>query len=318
MSFALLSSCPYPPDDFGPARKRGGSATARPDYLVQPRIRPSAAKIHQMHKGSIGLMFGLDKHQIATGFKSHPTKNHMQLNVQKMREIQLKAKEAQNTEHENTAKPIKPATARYHNVQSKVKETLLQESNSSVPRNTNYLKAHSRPASAPVLKKSASEGNFTLNLGLDDEQKTDFVKANAKCVSMLTKTAPKSYLDMVAQREKEAERENLIQQRKGKLPKYINDRKVQRQKEYELEIAKQPDPEMPPGHRKMPEAERLKNLNEFQNTRKELLAELQRLPIAIRSQKAMTRKEELESKISSVEEAIMIFSRPKVFVKIDQ
>ena len=316
MSIALLSSCPYPPDDFEASNKRG-SVTARPDYLVQPRIRPSAAKIHQMHKGSIGLMFGLDKHQIATGFKSHQSKNHMQLNVQKMREIQNRAKEAQKTERDNIPMPVKPATARYPNVQSKVKEA-LQEHNSSAPKNANYLKAHSRPASAPVIKKSASEGHLSLNLGLDETDKPNFVKANAKHVSNLTKTAPKSYLDMVAQREKDAERENLIQQRKGKVPKYLNERKIQRQKEFEMEIAKQPDPDMPPGHRKMPEAERVKNLNEFQNTRKELLAELQRLPIAIRSQKAMARKEEIESKLASAEEAIMIFSRPKVFVKIDQ
>merc|ERR1712178_19546 len=112
---------------------------------------------------------------------------------------------------------------------------------------------------------------------------------------------------------KDAEREQAIQQRKGKVPKYLVNRKEQWRKDYEMEIANQPDPEMPPGHRKMSEAERQKTLRELETSRKEFLGELQRLPIAIRSQKAAQRKEEIESKLASIEEAILIFSRPKVF-----
>ena len=313
MASGVLSSCPYPPDNYVEQHRRG-TLSARPDYYVQPKIRPSAAKIHQMHKGSVGLMFGLDKHQIATGYKSHSNKNHMALNVHKMREIQKKNKEVHTTrEITQTFGPVRPMTSnvKYSSVQSKVKQNL--ETTNEAPKNSNFLKAHSRPASAP-LKKTASESDLSINL----QEKPNFVQMNTQCIATLNKTNPKSYQEMMSKREEAERKENAIQQRRGKVPKYIADRKQQWQKEFELEIASQPDPEMPPGHRKMSEAERQKTLRELEDSRKELLAELQKLPIAIRSQKATQRKQEIESKLASAEEAILIFARPKVFVKIDQ
>ncbi len=315
----LLSSCPYPPDDYAQQHKRG-SVSARPDYYVQPKIRPSAAKIHEMHKGSIGLMFGLDKHQIATGFKQQNNKNHMALNVQKMREIQRRSRELATARDETVEttgpQPMRPMTVnpKYEKVQSKVKLNL--EATPDAPRNSNFLKGHTRPASAPVMKKSVSESD--LKLTLNSKPGPDFVKMNTQHISSLNKSAPKSHQELLSKREKDAEKEQNIQQRKGKVPKYLVDRKQQWQKEHELELANQPDPEMPPGHRKMSEKERLRTLSDLENSRKELLNELQKLPIAIRSQKAAQRKEQIESKLASIEEAILIFARPKVFVKIDQ
>ncbi|XP_063726623.1 enkurin domain-containing protein 1-like [Symsagittifera roscoffensis] len=312
---SLLSSCPYPPDDYH-ERVGHGSKTLRPDYYVQPKIRGAGAKIHQMHKGSVGLMFGLDKHQIATGFKSHTNKNHMAMNVNKMRELQKKNKEAstQREQSQSYREPIRPMTTnpKYGSIQSKVKQN-LESSVAPEKKNINFLRGHSRPASAPV-KKAASESDLSLDL----QERPNFVQMNAQHLSSLNKTNPKSYQALVSKREKEEQREQSIQQRKGKVPKYLAERKQQWQKEHEMELACQPDPEMPPGHRKMSEAERQKTLRELQESRKELLAELQRLPIAIRSQKAIQRKQEIESKLASAEEAIQIFARPKVFVKIDQ
>jgi len=316
MANAALSSCPYPPDDYLEQHVGTRTLNSRPDYYVQPKIRPSAAKIHQMHKGSIGLMFGLDKHQIATGYKSHSNKNHMALNVQKMREVQRKTKEMNTSREPIQTGPIRPVTAanaKYSNVQSKVKQKLEDTNNDEPLKNSNFLKARSRPATAPV-KKAASESDLAINL----QEKPNFVQMNTQCISTLNKSNPKSYQEMMSKREAAEKKEQNIQQRRGKVPKYLADRKQQWQKEVELEMACQPDPEMPPGHRKMSEAERQRTLTELETSKKELLAELQKLPIAIRSQKVAQRKQEIESKLASAEEAILIFKRPKVFVKIDQ
>ncbi len=50
---------------------------------------------------------------------------------------------------------------------------------------------------------------------------------------------------------------------------------------------------------------------------KELTNELRKLPLHTETLRAKTKRKEVEGKIAEVEEAIKIFSRSKVFVKID-
>lgn len=51
---------------------------------------------------------------------------------------------------------------------------------------------------------------------------------------------------------------------------------------------------------------------------KELQSKLSSLPIRSDTLRVRNAKEQLETKLAEVEEAIKIFSRPKVFVKIDE
>jgi len=51
--------------------------------------------------------------------------------------------------------------------------------------------------------------------------------------------------------------------------------------------------------------------------RKALLDELSSMPIRNDTLRIRTKREELEQKLNKVEDAIKIFSRPKVFVKLD-
>ena len=49
----------------------------------------------------------------------------------------------------------------------------------------------------------------------------------------------------------------------------------------------------------------------------ELIAQLNALPVRVDTLRVKTRKAELERKLAEIEDAIKIFSRPKVFVKVD-
>ena len=49
----------------------------------------------------------------------------------------------------------------------------------------------------------------------------------------------------------------------------------------------------------------------------QLLQQLQCMPVRTDTLRIRTRKEDMEKKLSEVAEAIKIFSRPKVFVKIN-
>lgn len=49
----------------------------------------------------------------------------------------------------------------------------------------------------------------------------------------------------------------------------------------------------------------------------ELVTQLNALPVRVDTLRVKTKKSELEKKLVEIEDAIKIFSRPKVFVKLD-
>lgn len=117
-------------------------------------------------------------------------------------------------------------------------------------------------------------------------------------------------------------------------------------KEEEARQRSQPDPSMPPGHTLMPESQRLETLNNLLQSeclgkggwkgargramhpcstqspcplvgQSQLLRELVLLPAGADSLRAQGHRAELDRKLVQIEEAVKIFSRPKVFVKMD-
>lgn len=88
-------------------------------------------------------------------------------------------------------------------------------------------------------------------------------------------------------------------------------------REAEARQHSQPDPAVPPGHTLMPENQRLETLNSLLQSQSQLLRELVLLPAGADSLRAQGHRAELDRKLVQIDEAIKIFSRPKVFVKMD-
>jgi len=82
-------------------------------------------------------------------------------------------------------------------------------------------------------------------------------------------------------------------------------------------IANARDPGCPPGMTLMPEDERLETLRVLRATLDDVKSQLQRLPLTIETPSQIRRKNALEAKFKEVEDAVKIFSRPKVFVRED-
>lgn len=101
------------------------------------------------------------------------------------------------------------------------------------------------------------------------------------------------------------------------MPKYLVERKKQWQREAEDQRARDAEAAVPAGHRLMADDERQQTLQHVQTKRKALLDELSSMPIRNHTLRIRTKREELEQKLNKVEDAIKIFSRPKVFVKLD-
>lgn len=104
----------------------------------------------------------------------------------------------------------------------------------------------------------------------------------------------------------------------GKVPEYLVRRKLERAaEEAKARELEERTRGCPPGMMVMPEAERLETLGALQDSYEEVKKQLGRMPLVIETRSQIRRQEALEAKLQEIEDAIKIFSRPKVFVKQD-
>ena len=73
----------------------------------------------------------------------------------------------------------------------------------------------------------------------------------------------------------------------------------------------------PRGTRLLSEEERLETLLSLENSKKDLITLLEKMPISMKTIQLQNRKSELEKKLDEIEDAIRTFSRKQVFIKID-
>ena len=102
----------------------------------------------------------------------------------------------------------------------------------------------------------------------------------------------------------------------GKVPQYIDEYKEQRRVVQEEKARKEEQANCPAGMRLMPEDERVSTLDHLEKSKTEVFNNINKLPIASNTRAVQLRRQELESKLTEIESAIKIFSRPKVYVAI--
>jgi len=102
----------------------------------------------------------------------------------------------------------------------------------------------------------------------------------------------------------------------GVVPKYLTNRKEEWAREEQQRIQSLPDPDCPPGHVKMPEAERTETLARLQQNQIELIEELNRLPVSKDTLRIRQARKDLEDRLNKIDEGIRILSKSKVFVKV--
>lgn len=192
-----------------------------------------------------------------------------------------------------------------------------------------YLRAHSRTgipladtADEPDTRNGVEKLNLSRASSCDNlsrlRENADFVKINGIAASQVAlRRSPRATALEEQQREKAASYEHWKKSTLGTVPAYLQKRREQWEHEREERVRNTPDPDMPPGHRPMPTEERQQTLDMLHKTHRELQARLTALPICSDTLRLQKAKEELETKLTEVEEAIKVFSRPKVFIKID-
>ncbi|VDO98094.1 unnamed protein product [Schistosoma margrebowiei] len=101
----------------------------------------------------------------------------------------------------------------------------------------------------------------------------------------------------------------------GVIPPYLIKMKQKEKERIQKELENQPDPDQPPGHQRMPEEERLNTLELLNKAHTQLSEEFSHLPVRMDTLRIRSRRAEIESRLSELEQAIEIFSKPKVFIK---
>ncbi|KAM6176288.1 enkurin domain-containing protein 1 [Erethizon dorsatum] len=289
-----------------------------------PRIRPGAREILERgQRGAGDVLLQLGGISLGPGAspKRKDPKDHEKENRRRIREIQRRFRDQEHSREQGHPRPLKALwhSPKYDKVESRVKAQLQEPGPASVTEPAHFLRAHSHcgpgfpPPRVPNLQFTPSSPKAKGPC-----LRVDFISHNAQAAKRAPRRHSRSLqiLAQVLERQREAQ-EHYNTTQKGHVPHYLLQRKDLWQREAEARQHSQPDPTMPPGHTRMPENQRLETLNNLLQTQTQLLRELVLLPAGADSLRARGHRTELDQKLVQVEEAIKIFSRPKVFVKMD-
>ncbi|NXT85587.1 ENKD1 protein, partial [Zapornia atra] len=301
-----------------------------------PRVRPSGRDfLEKGQKGTLGPLLQLEGISLGGGLpgKRKEPKDHEKENVRRIKEIQRKCREKERAQEHSQPVRALWKSHKYENVESKVKAQLQESSPPPHPEAQKFLRAYSRCGPGIKPCRPLSPGPARTEARADPEApaapgaeaKTqgegkgiDFIKHNARQAKRAPLRRSQSLQALAELREqKQREQEEYNTKQKGHVPQYLLERKELWRRQTEQRLRSRPDPDTPPGHTRMPEVQRLETLGELKQSQQQLIKDLVMLPVRADTLSMQKRRVELERKLSQIEEAIKIFSRPKVFIKLD-
>lgn len=145
----------------------------------------------------------------------------------------------------------------------------------------------------------------------------------------VAKLAPRSNADFVERNKvkmqalvppptKDTENVTAKHESYGRVPAYLEDRKAQWEEEKEERRKRMPDPNCPKGMKLMPEEERIQTLEVLMRSKEEATKQLMRMPFVIETPSLKRKQGALEAKLREIENAIDLFSKPKVYISMNE
>jgi len=259
-------------------------------------------------------------------------KDHMRDNVKEMRLAQMRMK----IKKEEDDMPDKPLykLSQFQNVESRLydvpKENIRRQSFES----KEFLARGSSERRQMELAQNNKAVRSQLEMKLEEQkhysdQQLTPRKASVPRAYETAQVPPPTNTNFISRnrvdavvhansrKQSQQENESGKHEEFGRVPQYLVNRKQRWEEEQEEMRRRQPDPNCPPGMRLMPEQERLETLEILQNSRGEVLQQLQKMPFVIETPSLKKKQEMLESKLREIENALGIFSKQKVFVARD-
>ena len=149
----------------------------------------------------------------------------------------------------------------------------------------------------------------------DNNNQKNFIETNKNIITKIQKANNSNKLKEYYDRK---EKENPYHKEYGKIPKYIENMKLENEKKSEMEKLRKETAKYPKGTRLLSEEERLFTLEKLKQSRDDINKVIEKLPITSDTQAFRNKKEELFKKLDEIENAIETFSKKKVFVKIEE
>ena len=140
-------------------------------------------------------------------------------------------------------------------------------------------------------------------------QQKNYIEANKHLITKIQNANNTNKL-----KEYYDKKENPYHKEYGKIPKYIENMKLENEKKLEKEKLRKETAKYPKGTRLLSEEERLFTLKQ---NRDDINKVNEKLPITSDTQTFKNKKDELFKKLDKIENAIEIFSKKKVFVKVE-
>lgn len=329
----MLSTWTIPSDPGFETRRPSSTDRYSPvlaEALPKARVKPEALSNAIRNQGTLAQLFNPQARPYSVGSRpsSAQPKNFAKENVHRIKEMQKANREKQK--ESNTSEPVKAVykPGKFDHVDSKVAQEVKappappQRSNSAT-----FLRAGSRNGPAVKDRPTSCEPVIPREIKLTvpkasiakkhqpEVKNSNHVHENVRRAPSPLRPRPPSVIaaEQLAAKRQESEK----RYRRGKVPKYLKNRQEQWKQDEARRIANTPDPSIPPGHTLMPREERLQTLASLEKNHEELVTQLNALPVRVDTLRVKTKKSELEKKLVEIEDAIKIFSRPKVFVKLD-
>ena len=143
-------------------------------------------------------------------------------------------------------------------------------------------------------------------------QQKNFIETNKNLITKIQNANNSNKL-----KEYYDKKENPYHKEYGKIPKYIENMKLENEKKLQTEKLRKETAKYPKGTRLLSEEERLFTLEKLKQSRDDINKVIEKLPITPDTQAFKNKKEELFKKLDEIENAIETFSKKKVFVKVE-
>ena len=210
----------------------------------------------------------------------------------------------------------------------------------SAPQNSDQISQISqlsRKTSKLSLRKASLEKEVEFSDNEDQEEGTirddetiatfkgsdiDYVRANIHCATAFGK-ARKKECDAAAEALKEKLKKKSESMKpgekykQGSVPKYLKSRQASWKAEAERIEREKPDPDCPPGHRKLSDGDRREKLGQMRERVKHLVDKNNSFPITKDNLRLRQMRADIEKEMTQLEESIRIYERTKVFVPIN-
>uniref|UniRef100_A0A914VXU2 Enkurin domain-containing protein n=1 Tax=Plectus sambesii TaxID=2011161 RepID=A0A914VXU2_9BILA len=283
------------------------------DIPNRPRIRREGRTAYEQHwKGNgVAALFDSNFAVVPVVPKPKPMrKNYVQQNKDHIWKLcnNTRAKEVAEKAAEQAIKS--PWRAKqYDGIPAKVSNNRPGSTNNKLARSESLNKLHladvadGKDAQAPRRTSSAMAA-----------VPPNFIKLNIASASGnagMRRSASVSALEEAQKKEEHVKRINY-----GHIPKYLADRKMQWEREQMRAGAR--DTECPPGHTLLSKEEQRKTLDMLKATEQEIMTKVNKMPVRGDTPFLIRKSSEYERQLREIEEAIKIFSKPKVFVRNEE